>query len=77
MLKKLKNLILRNGEQGVSKTKVASIAFLLVQVAQLFGYDVGTGQVTEILEGVLAMVAVLGTYQKVERRTNNNAPADV
>lgn len=69
MLKKLKAIVLRQGESGISKTKVASVAFILVQIAKIAGYEIPVENVQEVVEGVLAIVAVLGTYQKVERTT--------
>lgn len=69
MLQKLKDLVRRHGEAGISKTKVASIAYLLVQVAKLCGYEIPLETVQEVVEGVLAIIAVVGVYQKIERTT--------
>lgn len=67
MLEKLKDLVRRQGETGVSKTKVASIAFIAVQLAKLAGYEIPVEHAAAVVEGVLAAIAVFGLYQKVER----------
>ena len=69
MIKGLKaalTIFRQDAEGGVSKTKVAALALLVVQLANLAGYNIPQEAVVEIILGV---IAALGIYQKIERNT--------
>ena len=63
----------RVGEDGLSKTKTSAAALILVQLAEVFGYELPQDQVQAAIKGILAVISLIGLYQKVERTTSADA----